>query len=86
MKNSARKISRHIYLLSGYSIFVLVLYTEKRDLLTFSRDITSVCNSLTSVSYFDQFRFEGSENKTITCSTKVCSFGTQVVEKVEVIA
>ncbi|KAI6657985.1 Transcriptional enhancer factor TEF-1-like [Oopsacas minuta] len=28
-------------------------------------------------------RFEGSENKTITCSTKVCSFGTQVVEKVE---
>lgn len=29
-------------------------------------------------------RFEGTENKTITCSTKVCSFGTQVVEKVEV--
>lgn len=29
-------------------------------------------------------RYEGSENMTITCSTKVCSFGKQVVEKLEV--
>lgn len=34
--------------------------------------------------FFVSCRYESGENMAITCSTKVCSFGKQVVEKVEV--
>lgn len=44
---------------------------------------SSATNGLKILS-LDPSSYESSENMTITCSTKVCSFGKQVVEKVEV--
>uniref|UniRef100_A0A8C9F6T6 TEA domain transcription factor 1 n=1 Tax=Pavo cristatus TaxID=9049 RepID=A0A8C9F6T6_PAVCR len=49
---------------------------ESADLNCNIQDDTGAFYGVTS-------QYESSENMTITCSTKVCSFGKQVVEKVE---
>ncbi|XP_076311090.1 transcriptional enhancer factor TEF-1-like isoform X4 [Tachypleus tridentatus] len=61
----------HIGGLPGYSDPIL-----EADLNTSIQDEAGAFYGVTS-------QYESSENMTITCSTKVCSFGKQVVEKVE---
>lgn len=54
-----------------------MLFSLQADLNCNIQDDTGAFYGVTS-------QYESSENMTITCSTKVCSFGKQVVEKVEV--
>lgn len=51
----------------------------------FQADINTNVQDEQGAFYGHNSQYESSENITITCSTKVCSFGKQVVEKVEVI-
>jgi transcriptional enhancer factor len=52
-------------------------------LVKFWADLTSPLLDDQTAFYGVTSQFESTENVTITCSTKVCSFGKQVVEKVE---
>lgn len=54
-----------------------ITLSQQADLNCNIQDDTGAFYGVTS-------QYESSENMTITCSTKVCSFGKQVVEKVEV--
>ena len=50
----------------------------------FQADINTNVQDEQGAFYGVNSQYESSESMTITCSTKVCSFGKQVVEKVEV--
>uniref|UniRef100_A0A8C2Z906 TEA domain family member 1a n=1 Tax=Cyclopterus lumpus TaxID=8103 RepID=A0A8C2Z906_CYCLU len=52
-------------------------------LIKFWADLTYNVQDDPAAFYGVSSQYESSENMTITCSTKVCSFGKQVVEKVE---
>ncbi|XP_033741302.1 transcriptional enhancer factor TEF-1-like isoform X1 [Pecten maximus] len=52
-------------------------------LVKFWADINTNVQDEAGAFYGVTSQYESSENMTITCSTKVCSFGKQVVEKVE---
>ncbi|XP_067352591.1 transcriptional enhancer factor TEF-1 isoform X8 [Channa argus] len=52
-------------------------------LIKFWADLNCNIHDDTGSFYGVTSQYESSENMTITCSTKVCSFGKQVVEKVE---
>ncbi|XP_074657110.1 transcriptional enhancer factor TEF-1-like [Tubulanus polymorphus] len=52
-------------------------------LVKFWADINTNVQEESGAFYGVTSQYESSENMTITCSTKVCSFGKQVVEKVE---
>ncbi|XP_069571296.1 transcriptional enhancer factor TEF-1a isoform X1 [Brachyistius frenatus] len=52
-------------------------------LIKFWADLNSNVQDDPAAFYGVTSQYESSENMTITCSTKVCSFGKQVVEKVE---
>ncbi|XP_064423324.1 transcriptional enhancer factor TEF-1 [Latimeria chalumnae] len=52
-------------------------------LVKFWADLNCNIQDDTGAFYAVTSQYESSENMTITCSTKVCSFGKQVVEKVE---
>ena len=52
-------------------------------LVKFWADLSTNINEDAGAFYAVTSQYESNENMTITCSTKVCSFGKQVVEKVE---
>ncbi|KAK7913124.1 hypothetical protein WMY93_013335 [Mugilogobius chulae] len=61
----------------------IYLSSEFIFLIKFWADLNCNIQDETGSFYGVTSQYESSENMTITCSTKVCSFGKQVVEKVE---
>ena len=61
-----------------------VLFSAHAAVVGFQADLNCNVQEETGAFYGVTSQYESPENMTITCSTKVCSFGKQVVEKVEV--
>lgn len=60
------------------------VYINTLSLSSFQADLSVNLQDDSSFFYGVSSQYESSENMIITSSTKVCSFGKQVVEKVEV--
>lgn len=73
-------------LMTAYATDIAKWKIKSWTSITLSQQADLNCNIQddTGAFYGVTSQYESSENMTITCSTKVCSFGKQVVEKVEV--
>uniref|UniRef100_A0A8C2DMP6 TEA domain family member 1b n=1 Tax=Cyprinus carpio TaxID=7962 RepID=A0A8C2DMP6_CYPCA len=89
--NCVMKLFSHIFpflVTHSFSSFLLVSHSVQarvfyKLLLRFYADLNCNIQDETGAFYGVSSQYESPENMTITCSTKVCSFGKQVVEKVE---
>ncbi len=78
------KYTRSTLVAGKHSIFIAHPLTLPTHPTPLQADLNTVLLDETSAFYGVTSQYECSENMTISCSTKVCSFGKQVVEKVEV--
>ena len=77
MKNVILSLCHRYCTMSGLTCHVMWPFHLQADINTNVQDEQGAFYGVNS-------QYEANENITITCSTKVCSFGKQVVEKVEV--
>lgn len=66
------------------TVILVALQSHWNPFGSFQADLNCNVQEETGAFYGVTSQYESPENMTITCSTKVCSFGKQVVEKVEV--